>query len=643
MRLSKVYIKNFRSIKEIEISFSPRCRILVGMNESGKSNILDALSLLDESIKIKNTDLREPGKNEPPVDSAFVRFIFAIDDADREKLYNRMERDLLIQNLNSEIIYNNKTPLNLRQFIETRTEALFQAILTDKTKYPSAWNLGNSYSASPNLFIVNKDVPEGTQIQLNSESVPVSQWDIIGKEHVEELKDYVAPCKASDINLMFVRGIRALMKDNPISCIHWKYDESFLLPSQIEINAFAENPDICKPLQNMFALAGVEKIKEEILASQKKGANGLRNLLNRVSDAATEHIKSIWKEYKDINIVLSVNGLNIDTAVVDHFNYFSFSARSDGFKRFTSFLLMVSAQARKNKLTNCLYLHDEPDTGIHPSGAKYLRDELIKISDNNYVVFSTHSIFMIDKDRIDRHYIVKKTAENTTIEEASNSNFVDEEVLYNAVGYSIFETLKPISIIFEGWRDKKLFRIASAKIKKSKKNKINIENIGACHAKGVKDIKNISSILDVANRKWIVISDSDGPAKEQQKLYKGDGEWYRYDELDGTSITAEDFVKKTAIIRAMEIVRHENPALQPVNEEFLDEINRISNIKSWLSNAGISDDAQKAAINNIKEAIFNDLKVEDVEEKYISEVIPKILEKIYEASPNKEELDLAKR
>jgi predicted ATP-dependent endonuclease of OLD family len=33
----------------MELHFDPKCRILVGINESGKTNILDALNLLDKS------------------------------------------------------------------------------------------------------------------------------------------------------------------------------------------------------------------------------------------------------------------------------------------------------------------------------------------------------------------------------------------------------------------------------------------------------------------------------------------------------------------------------------------------------------------------------------------------------------------
>lgn len=132
MRLSSVRIINFRSIKDATISFTPRCRILVGMNESGKSNILAALSLLDESKKIEDSDIREVGKGEDPVTQALVRFIFKISDEDRNEIFNRMRRDFLAEDDNTPIIKQSNKSLTLRDFINQKSEILFNAVLIGK-------------------------------------------------------------------------------------------------------------------------------------------------------------------------------------------------------------------------------------------------------------------------------------------------------------------------------------------------------------------------------------------------------------------------------------------------------------------------------------------------------------------------------
>jgi predicted ATP-dependent endonuclease of OLD family len=53
MKVKSVEIKNFRSIRSQSLVFMSvadrACLILLGKNESGKSNILKAISLLDEA------------------------------------------------------------------------------------------------------------------------------------------------------------------------------------------------------------------------------------------------------------------------------------------------------------------------------------------------------------------------------------------------------------------------------------------------------------------------------------------------------------------------------------------------------------------------------------------------------------------
>ena len=46
MKLNKLILKDFRSYKEREITFSDKVNILVGKNAQGKTNILEAIFFL---------------------------------------------------------------------------------------------------------------------------------------------------------------------------------------------------------------------------------------------------------------------------------------------------------------------------------------------------------------------------------------------------------------------------------------------------------------------------------------------------------------------------------------------------------------------------------------------------------------------
>lgn len=46
MHLSRLYIKNYRSIKELDLTFGKGKNVLVGRNNAGKSNIIRAINLI---------------------------------------------------------------------------------------------------------------------------------------------------------------------------------------------------------------------------------------------------------------------------------------------------------------------------------------------------------------------------------------------------------------------------------------------------------------------------------------------------------------------------------------------------------------------------------------------------------------------
>ena len=227
---------------------------------------------------------------------------------------------------------------------------------------------------------------------------------------------------------------------------------------------------------------------------------------------------------------------------------------------------------------------------------------------------------MIDSGDIGRHLIVKKKDEITTIDAAKDSNVADEEVLYNALGYSVFEIIKEKNIIFEGWNDKKLFRVAIEEASAALKKKF--KDFGVCHAKGVKNIKAITPMIELAKRNCIVISDSDAPAKEQQKSYRkeaGFGNWMTYQDIDSTinAVTGEDFVKNDFIAKQVKsaLARAGMPAFD--STVLPADKGKLAAISGWLSKNGMTTDQAGDTIKKVKNLIFEHLSFSDIEDAYL--------------------------
>lgn len=620
MKLDRVEIKNFRSIQNVTLDFDPPCRVLVGINESGKSNILNALTLLNDDYEpIKKDDLREALPDENPIDESYVRFVFKFGKNESDQMFEAISSKILANAKNPDIISIGGNNKNLKEFCAVYNEGLYEVNILEEKKSFMCWDIASKYKLLAGWKKPTSVCPQDFLVELKGEPHKLAQYKFIREADFADIPDgYLEDATINNLEELSGNAITKITKENLPDTLSWEYDEKNLLPNSVKIAEFSANPKTVAPLKNMFTLAGINDIKSSIDEARKGTDNQFQNYLNRVAKKTTNHFRDVWEEYKNIQFSLKLNADQIIPGVKEK-NIHDFARRSDGFKRFVTFLLMISVNVKTNNLRDTLLLIDEPDISLHPTGARYLRDELIRISKTNYVVYSTHSIFMIDSGDISRHFIVKKKDEITNIESAKDSNIADEEVLYNALGHSVFAILKEKNLIFEGWNDKQLFYVAIENASSTLKKKY--QNVGVCHARGVKTIKAISPMIELAKRECLIVSDSDQPAKEQQKIYrqdKGYGEWKIYQDIDSAvdAITGEDFVKNDFI------AKHVKAALSGTNmPKFDDSIlpdkkAKLAAISKWLTDNGMTADQAKNTISEIKNSIFENLRQQDIDDRY---------------------------
>jgi AAA15 family ATPase/GTPase len=617
MKLDRVVIKNFRSIKDVTIDFDPTCRVLVGINESGKSNILHALAFLSKDYKpTKKADLREALPDEDPIEESYVRFVFKFEKPESDELLAAVSATVLSNARNPDVVSSDGTSQSLKDFCANRNEGIFNIDILAETKAFTHWAV--QYELLGGWKTTTPACPSDFAIEIKGEKHLLSKYKIIrGGDFSDIPPEYLKDAEIADLATSYGEANNAITKAHLPDTLFWEYDEDNLLPSSVRIADFSANPKTCTPLENMFNLAGITEIAKSMAEAKARGNNQFQNYLDGIARKTTLHFRNVWKEYKNIDFSLRLNADQIEPGVKEK-NTLDFSKRSDGFKRFVTFLLMISVDVRTDNLTDTLLLIDEPEVSLHPSGARYLRDELIRISKTNYVVYSTHSVFMIDSGDIGRHYIVKKKDEITTIEVARESNIADEEVLYNALGHSVFAVLKEKNIIFEGWNDKHLFTVALQSATTSLKNKY--KDYGMCHAKGVGSIKALTPIIQLANRKCLIVSDSDKAAKDQQRAYRSDkgfGEWKTYQDIDASleEITGEDFVKNDFFTKQIRVAVS-SLAMPAFDQSNLPLTNKLASFSKWLIENGMTSDQARETINHVKALVFENLKPSNIEASY---------------------------
>jgi predicted ATP-dependent endonuclease of OLD family len=623
MKIEKVIIKNFRSIKDEEIILEKNCKILIGLNESGKSNILKALSTLG-SYSFNVDDHRQELPDETPIKEAYVDFILILNDTEMKTIYETCLQKIICKDPTKSLIIEDGKSLNLKEYCLIRKKGTYYV---DIKKHKAN---GQFYAINESQYSVNKDwkmpsdkCPDDFTVKFNNKEINLKSTALIYYLDFPEIpNEYLSEISPKTVNTMIGLEVAKYIGIKKPNCLYWKYDEKYILPASIDIDEFVANPDICIPLKNMFILSCRQNISDEILEAKKGRKNQLDNLLSSVAKQTTKHFKSVWKEYKNIDFELTKDGNNIIPSVKE-LNKFDFLSRSDGFKRFVSFLLMVSTIVKTGDLKDTLLLVDEPDISLHPSGIRFLRDELIEISKKNCVVISTHSIFMIDNDNIDRHLIVTKKKEITSIQEANMSDIFNEEVLYNALGYTIYDVLKRKNILFEGWRDQKLFQIATLEFPTTYQPlSQKFANVGNCFSKGVKEIKFITPLLDLAKKECFVLSDSDDAAKEKQKEFKKNkcyGIWKRYDEIFSSRkiITSEDFICQSRINELLTDLSLQYSFLNDGNIASINFSNGvIPELKKITGIANVAPTLADEFFNTLKDRIYENLDISHIESDY---------------------------
>ena len=622
MNLGSVKIKNYRSIDNLEVKFDYRCLVLVGINESGKTNILKALQLLDSSTNSSPEDVRSISDTEPEIKESFVKFYFDFDNDNIENIYDIFKDDFLGLNKSETILKKGDKNISLKQFCSRFNKGVYHVDILNGKK-DSRYIPVSDYQIIDSWKKVSNTCTEDYKItDADGKEITLKQYKFVNTNEFKNIpSEYLQNVKLEDMSIACGHIVCDEVSGNLINVLFWKHSEDNLLPSKINLENFKTSPDSCKPLKSMFELAGIDKIKEKIEEEIVK-PKGLKNLLSRISKKCSDHLHSVWKEYDEVTFDLVPNGTDIDISIKDVYNNFDLAQRSDGFKKFVTFLLMVSAKVKTDSFENVLILIDEPDVSLHPRGARYLRDELIKISQKNYVVYSTHSIFMIDRKEISRHIIVSKKKEKTQIEVAKDSNIVKEEVIYNALGFSYFESLKEKNIIFEGWKDEKLFNVATSKIPTNyKKIKDAFKEIGICNSKGVKGVKSVTSLLELAGRGVVVVSDCDKIARDYKKTFKeeqGYGKWLLYSDVDSnlTVLTGEDFIKNKSVIDVTNRIKSEDGLSIELTEADFASKNKIAVLDKWMEDNKIDASGKKTMLEKIKNEIFINLKVSDIENFY---------------------------
>lgn len=479
MIIKKAIINNFKSIKQVELDFdkigNSYTKIFVGINESGKSNILEALSY----FKVPKSNV------------SFDSFCNQkLEESEKCEICFYLDLDENNCNINGITDLSNK-PQEIKFKINSIVKRVF--LYKNKNKFESSYEYDVELLDN-NIFIKKE---QGYDNNFNT----VDRY-IINNKIVEGFE-----LLTSELLLkLFRKSISEMIEKMEPEVSMWKPSPDYIL-SNINLNKFKDNTNSSKPLKNIFYLSGYkeDKIKEII---GKISNHTQRSILSsKLNTAINNYIGRVWSNKINVVIEITETGnlsfLIKDQGVENEHNRFEITDRSQGAQQFLSLILSLSLEAENHERKNEIILIDEPEVHLHPSGIRDLGKELLKVGSENYVFLATHSPFIIDKQHKERHYIVKKNkkaiTEITRIKESDN--LIDDEVLNEAFGINVYrDLLNPHSVLVEGASDKLILQKAF--------DSLDYKSIGITNGHG-SNIDTLASKMNFDNISVLVITDDD--------------------------------------------------------------------------------------------------------------------------------------
>jgi predicted ATP-dependent endonuclease of OLD family len=245
------------------------------------------------------------------------------------------------------------------------------------------------------------------------------------------------------------------------------FDEYEIIRGTVDIAKFADARKAgqlqgeFKTMNNLVSMAGLNV--EELIAMGQAGDIGSREILCQAASTEITGLSTRFWQQKAYEVEFRVDANILRTLIVERPSgkqtfFVPLEDRSKGFKWQFSFNVNFSA-ATKGELKGTILLLDEPGLHLHPAAQADLLKLVDSLAQNNQIVYTTHSPFMIDGRKLDRVRVCRETYLGAGDNQISEKYWAgDEESVFPllaALGYDLAQSLLigKNNLILEGITD----------------------------------------------------------------------------------------------------------------------------------------------------------------------------------------------
>lgn len=504
IKLKNVVINKYKSfLEKQEIEIEDGVTRIVGKNESGKTALLEAMAKFnyfdpkDKTFTFNSTndyprgELKRYQQEYPNEDFDVITCTFELSD----DLLNQISEDVGKDVFTSKSIIVAKTYNNSKKF------------------YNISINIKNFIKQ----FLQNYTIEENMMQELIKSN---SLEELVEKlKEIEELTDvykelktkYIDSHKTDNENRLASYIISKYIEPNLPEFLY--FDEYYSLPGTINLQKFLngqvddtftkEQNDITKAL---FELSNIDIKKVMDSNNYEDFIAELEATSNNITDKLLEY----WTTNKNLEINFEIQTkentstrnfeklLQIRIKNTKHRVTLPLKNRSKGFIWFFSFLVWFSKVQEKK---NLIILLDEPGLNLHAEAQadllKYIDKELLP---RYQVIYTTHSPFMIESDKLDEVRTVYDSNDSKVGSIISNAlEEKDQGTLFPlqaALGYNLAQNLyiSDKNLLVEGVADLMFLTVMSGILKENNREGLN-EDITIVPVGGLDKVATFISLL----------------------------------------------------------------------------------------------------------------------------------------------------
>lgn len=171
----------------------------------------------------------------------------------------------------------------------------------------------------------------------------------------------------------------------------------------------------------------------------------------------TRDLRRVWGD-EQLTLRLIADGQYLKVMVVDDLGVeVELDQRSEGFRWLVSFFVVFRAQATDD-LKNAVLLLDEPGLSLHALKQQEFRKTISLLGEDNQIIYSTHSPFMVGSDELDLVRIVEMPSREEGTKVHTRVQVDDPRSIFPlqaALGYELAQTLfaQKKNLVCEGVTD----------------------------------------------------------------------------------------------------------------------------------------------------------------------------------------------